>query len=48
MAGYWPCFLCVFMDIEGVEEHKHAKKGRPRPIALVGRICRDIKTISLK
>jgi len=27
MAGYWPCsFFCVFMDRDGVEVHKHAKK----------------------
>ena len=27
MAGYWPIF-CVFMDRDGVELHKAAKKGR--------------------
>ena len=27
MAGYWPSsFLCVFMDLDGIEVHKHAKK----------------------
>ena len=27
MAGYWPCsFFCVFMDRDGVEVHKRAKK----------------------
>ena len=29
MAGYWPSsFLCVFMDGDEVEVHKHAKKER--------------------
>ena len=29
MAGYWPSsFFCVFMDRDGVEVHKHAKKER--------------------
>ena len=27
MAGYWPSsFFCVFMNRDGVEVHKHAKK----------------------
>ena len=27
MAGYWPSsFFCKFMDRDGVEVHKHAKK----------------------
>ena len=27
MAGYWPSsFFCMFMDQNGVEVHKHAKK----------------------
>ena len=28
MAGYWPSsfLFCVFMDRDGVEVHKHAKK----------------------
>ena len=29
MAGYWPSFFfCVFMDRDGVEVHKLAKKER--------------------
>ena len=33
MAGYWPSsFFCVFMDRDGVEVNKHAKK-RTRPIS---------------
>ena len=34
MAGYWPnsFFFCVFMDRDGVEVHKLAKK-RARPIS---------------
>ena len=33
MAGYWPSsFFCVFMDRDGVEVHKDAKK-RTRPIS---------------
>ena len=29
MAGYWPSsFFCEFMDRDGVEIHKHAKKER--------------------
>ena len=29
MAGYWPSsFLCVFIDRDEVEVHKHAKKER--------------------
>ena len=34
MAGYWPIFFffCVFMDRDGVEVHKLAKK-RTRPIS---------------
>ena len=26
MAGYWPSSFCVFMDQDGVEVHKLAKK----------------------
>ena len=26
MAGYWPSFFSVFMDRDGVEVHKLAKK----------------------
>ena len=34
MAGYWPrsFFFCVFMDLDSVSVHKHAKKKRTRPI----------------
>ena len=29
LAGYWPSsFFCMFMDRDGVEVHKHAKKER--------------------
>ena len=28
MAGYWPRFFCAFMDRDGVEVHKLAKKER--------------------
>ena len=34
MAGYWPSsFFCVFMDRDGVEVHKRAKKKKTRPIS---------------
>jgi len=26
MAGYWPRFFCVFMDLNFASIHKHAKK----------------------
>ena len=36
MAGYWPSsFLCVFMDLDGVEVQKHAKKERSQYQAIL-------------
>ena len=39
MAGYWPSsFFCVFMDQDGIEVHKHAKKERGQyPAILVNK-----------
>ena len=41
MAGYWPSsFFCVFMDRDGVEVHKHAKKERGQyPAILTEQAC---------
>ena len=36
MAGYWPSsFFCVFMDRDGVEVHKLAKKERDQYPAIL-------------
>jgi len=34
MAGYLPISFCVFMDRDGVETHKHAKKTGQYPAIL--------------
>lgn len=26
MVGFWPLFFCVFIDLDSVSIHKHAKK----------------------
>ena len=47
MAGYWPSsFFCVFMDRDGVEVHKHAKKERGRYQAILTEQTWSIKDLS--
>ena len=44
MAGYWPSsFFCVFMDQDGVEVHKLAKKERGQYPAILTEQAWSIK-----
>ena len=46
MAGYWPSsFFCVFMDRDGVEVHKHAKKERGQYQAILTKQAWSIKAL---
>ena len=46
MAGYWPSsFFCVFMDRDGVEVHKHAKKERGQYQAILTEQAWSIKDL---
>ena len=46
MAGYWPSsFFCVFMDRDGVEVHKHAKKERGQYPAILTEQAWSIKDL---
>jgi len=44
MAGYWPSF-CVFMDRDGVEVHKLAKKERDQYQAILTEQAWSIKDL---
>ena len=43
MAGYWPSSFCGFMDRDGVEVHKHAKKERGQYQAILTEQAWSIK-----
>ena len=46
MAGYWPSpFFCVFMDRDGVEGNKHAKKERGQYQAILTEQAWSIKDL---
>ena len=45
MAGYWPSSFCVFMDRDGVEVHKHAKKERGQYQAILTEQAWSIKDL---
>ena len=46
MAGYWPSsFFCVFIDRDGVEVHKHAKKERGQCQAILTEQAWSIKDL---
>ena len=46
MAGYWPSsFFCVFMDRDGVEVQKHAKKERGQYPAILTEQAWSIKDL---
>ena len=46
MAGYWPnSFFGVFMDRDGVEVHKHAKKERGQYQAILTEQAWSIKDL---
>ena len=46
MAGYWPSsFFCVFMDRDGVEVHKNAKKERGQYPAILTEQAWSIKDL---
>ena len=48
MAGYWPSsFFCVFMDRDGVEVHKLAKKERGQYPAILTDQARSLKDFIL-
>ena len=44
MAGYWPSF-CVFMDLNSVSIHKHAKKERGQYPAILTEQAWSIKDL---
>ena len=47
MAEYWPSsFFCVFMDRDGVEVHKHAKKERGQYQAILTEQAWSMKDLS--
>jgi len=46
MAGYWPNpFLCVFMDLDSISVHKHAKKERGQYLAILTEQAWSIKDL---
>ena len=48
MAGYWPrSFFFVFMDRDGVEVHKHAKKELVQYLAILYKYVRPQRVIGV-
>ena len=45
ISGYWPISFCVFMDQDGVEVHKHAKKERGQYQAILTEQAWSIKDL---
>ena len=46
MAGYWPSSVfCVFVDRDGVEVHKHAKKERGQYQAILTEQAWSVKDL---
>ena len=45
MNGYWPCFFGVFMDRDGVEVHKLAKKDGGQYPAVLTKKAWSIKNL---
>ena len=44
-AGYWPSCFCMFMDGDGFEVHKHAKKEQGQHPAILSEQAWSIKDL---